>query len=206
MPSIEDPPTVFLVDDEPDVRAAAVHVLTRAGFSVEEFGSPEPLLHAVKPDVSGCYVLDLHLPQMSGLELRQRLLAKGCRQPFIILTGRGDVPAAIDAMKRGAADFLEKPFEPKKLLAAVQRAVQRDHEQRRDGVVRQRLHERLKTLTPRQRQVLIQMMRGETSKEIAKQLHIASTTVEVHRSKIVKNLGFDSLAEMLYALTRLGIT
>jgi two-component system response regulator FixJ len=204
MPSIDPPPTVFLVDDEPDVRVAAVYVLKHAGYRVEEYESPEPLLAAVKPEAAGCYVLDLHLPQMSGLELRERLLANGCRQPFIILTGRGRVPVAVQAMKRGAVDFLEKPFEPERLLAAVQKAIQRDEIERREGSARHQLRDRLKLLTPRERQVLDHMMRGETSKEVAGQLGIASTTVEVHRSKVIKKLRYNSLAEMLCALTRFG--
>jgi FixJ family two-component response regulator len=141
---------------------------------------------------------------MSGLELRERLVAKGCRQPFIILTGGGDVPLAIAAMKRGAADFLEKPFEPDRLLAAVQKAVERDQNQRRNEAVRHQLQERLKTLTPRERQVLDHIMRGQSSKEIARDLGIASTTVEVHRSRLVRKLGFDSLTEMLYSLSQHG--
>ncbi|HEY2148507.1 MAG TPA: response regulator [Pirellulales bacterium] len=204
MPATENPPTVFVVDDEPDVRAAAVMVLKRAGYLVEEYESPEPMLAAMKPEVPGCYLLDLHLPEMNGLELRERLLAKGCRQPFIILTGGGDVPVAIQAMKRGAVDFLEKPFEPERLLAAVQRAVERNEEERRDESTRHQLQERLTMLTVRERQILDHMMRGESSKEIAGELGIASTTVEVHRSRLIKKLGFDSLAEMLYALTQFG--
>jgi FixJ family two-component response regulator len=204
MPSIDPLPTVFLVDDEPDVRMAAVHVLKRAGYAVQEFEAPEPLLAAMKPEAPGCYVLDLHLPNMSGLELREKLLEKECRQPFIILTGTGDVPAAIQAMKRGAVDFLEKPLEPERLLAAVQKAIRQDETERRDEAARHQLRKRLKLLTPRERQVLDHMMRGETSKEIAGHLGIASTTVEVHRSKVSKKLGYDSLAELLCAVTRFG--
>lgn len=204
MPDIENQPTVSFVDDEPDVRTAAVHVLKQAGYSVEEYESPGPLLAAAKPDVPGCYVLDLHLPQMNGLELRERLLEKGCRQPFIILTGGGDVPVAIQAMKRGAVDFLEKPFEPERLLAAVQRAVERDEAERRDESARHQLQERLTRITVRERQVLDHMLRGESSKEIASKLGIASTTVEVHCSRLIRKLGFGSLAEMLYTLTQLG--
>lgn len=197
--------TVFLVEDDDDIRTSAVWTLQRAGVAVEAHSSAEELLNSVKPEMPGCYVLDLQLPEMSGMDLRRRLVEMGCRQPFLILSGQGDVALAVEAMQLGAVDFIEKPFEPRRLLDAVRKCIDRDAVERRGRVAQQQLQKRLSALTPRERDVLDLVVQGRMAKQIAKQLIISPKTVEVHRSRVIKKLGVESLAQLLYVMNQLPV-
>jgi two-component system, LuxR family, response regulator FixJ len=192
--------TVFLVEDDVDVRQSATWALERHGVAVEAFASAEEILMSLNPDALGCYVLDLRLPEMNGLELRRRLVENGCRQPFIILSGEGDVALAVEAMRLGAVDFIEKPVEPSKLLDAVRKCIEFDAVERRRRAAQQQLERRLNTLSPREREVFDLVVQGQTSKQIGMALTISPKTVEVHRSRIVKKLGFESAAQLVIAM------
>ena len=192
--------TVFLVEDDVDVRESATWTLQRHGVAVEAFASAKEILMSLNPDALGCYVLDLRLPEMNGLELRRRLVEKGCRQPFIILSGEGDVALAVEAMRLGATDFIQKPVEPGKLLDAVRKCIESDAVDRRGRAAQRQLERRLSTLSPREREVLDFVMQGQTSKQIGMALTISPKTVEVHRSRIVQKLGFESAAQLVLAM------
>jgi two-component system, LuxR family, response regulator FixJ len=192
--------TVFLVEDDVDVRESATWTLERHGVAVEAFASANEILMSLNPDALGCYVLDLQLPEMNGLELRRRLVENGCRQPFIILSGEGDVALAVEAMRLGAADFIEKPVEPSKLLDAVRKCIEFDAVERRGRAAQQQLERRLNTLSPREREVFDLVVQGQTSKQIGMALTISPKTVEVHRSRIVKKLGFESAAQLVFVM------
>jgi RNA polymerase sigma factor (sigma-70 family) len=195
--------TVFLVEDDDDVRASAVWTLQAAGFAVEAFSSAEELLKSPRPEAAGCYVLDLKLPEMSGMELRRRLVELGCQQPFIVITGQGDVTIAVEAMRLGAVDFIEKPFEPRRLLRIVKKCLEREVVERRGRAAQQQLQDRLRRLTPRERDVLQLVVQGQASKEIAQNLGISPKTVEVHRSRLMKKLGVESQAQLHYVMAQL---
>jgi two-component system response regulator FixJ len=192
--------TVFLVEDDVDVRESAACTLQMNGVAVETFASANEILMSLNPDALGCYVLDLRLPEMNGFELRRRLVEKGCRQPFIILSGDGDVSLAVEAMRLGAVDFLEKPVEPRKLLDAVRKCIEFDAIERRGRGAQQRLEQRLNTLSPREREVLDLVVQGQTSKQIGMALAISPKTVEVHRSRIMKKLEVESATQLLLVL------
>jgi FixJ family two-component response regulator len=194
--------TVFLVDDDEDLRNGVAWILRGAGLAVEAHASPDGLLQAPPPDLLGCFLLDLQLPGMSGLELLKRLCEKGCHQPFIVLSGRGDISMAVEAMRLGAIDFIEKPFSHQRLLDAVQKAVEHDISARRRRAEQLGLQQRLNTLTSREREVLECVVLGRLSKQIAHELMISPKTVEVHRSRIMKKLEVDSLAQLLHTMTR----
>jgi two-component system, LuxR family, response regulator FixJ len=194
--------TVFVVDDDEEFRNAVAGILRAAGLAVETYASPVGLLESPQPDLLGCYLLDLQLPEMSGLELCKRLYGKGCRQPFIVLSGRGDISTALDAMRLGAVDFIEKPFNHARLLDTVQKAVERDASARCQRAEQLVLERKLSKLTPREAEVLQCVVLGRLSKQIAIELAISPKTVEVHRSRIMKKLEVDSLAQLLHLMNK----
>jgi two-component system, LuxR family, response regulator FixJ len=193
---------VFLVDDDQQIRDSLAWMLRSVGLEVECYGSPEAALAACTPDRPACLVIDLQLPGMSGLELRKRLLENGCYQPFIVMSGHGDVSLAVRAMRMGAMDFLEKPFSHQRLLEAIQKGVERDADERRRHAERTAIQTRLESLTPREREVLSLVADGTLSKRIAGQLGISPKTVEVHRSNIMKKMKVDSVAQLVNLVTR----
>ena len=200
--AIESPGTVFVVDDDEEFRNTVAGILRAAGLGVEAYASPVGLLQSPQPDLLGCYLLDLQLPEMSGLELCKRLYGKGCRQPFIVLSGRGDISTALDAMRLGAVDFIEKPFNHARLLDTVQKAIERDVSARCQRAEQLVLERKLSKLTARETEVLECVVLGRLSKQIAIELAISPKTVEVHRSRIMKKLEVDSLAQLLHLMNK----
>ncbi len=190
-------PTVTVVDDELHVLKAVARLLRSEGFPVATFSSPREFLDQLDPGAPGCLVLDMSMPQMSGLEIQQELEKRGCLLPVIFLTGRADVPATVQAMKRGAADFLTKPVEDEDLLAAIRRAMERDVVAREERAEVASIRERLETLTPREREVLEHVVSGELNKQIAGRLGTVEKTIKVHRARVMEKMKAASLADLV---------
>jgi FixJ family two-component response regulator len=189
--------SVFLVDDEEDVRDAVTFLLKTAGHRVEALASADALLQRVGPDDQGCLVLDVRLPGMTGLELQTRLAELDVRLPIIFISGHGDIPMAVHAVNAGALDFLEKPFDDEALLERVDKALELDRS-RREAVARHReMESRLATLTPREREVMEEILRGKLNKIIAADLDMSVRTVEVHRARVEEKLGARNRSDMV---------
>jgi FixJ family two-component response regulator len=197
--------TVFLVDDDEALRRATTRMLTASGFEVRGFASAEEYLAGLDAAAAGCLLLDLRLPGRSGLELQRLLLERGCRLPIVFLTGHADVPASVYAMKQGAVDFLEKPARGEELIAALQRALALDAEQRRIDAELQILRGRYAKLSEREKQVLAELLAGARNKQAAFALGIAERTVKLHRSRVLKKMGTDSIPELVRMAERLGL-
>jgi two-component system response regulator FixJ len=189
--------TVFVVDDDQAVRDSLQQLLQAVGLRVQTYVSARDFLLAYRPDTPGCLVLDIRMPGMGGLDLQAQLVEQGVQLPIIFLTGHGDVPAAVRALKAGAMDFLQKPVNSQSLLDLVQQAIRRDGEARAQSAERSEVVRRLATLTPREREVLDRMVAGKANKVIAVELAISERTVEFHRGKIMKKMCARSLAELV---------
>lgn len=199
-PSLNDHgPVVHVVDDDPSFLSAIARLLRAAGHRVRTFASAAELL-AEPGDAAGCVIADLRMPGMDGLALQQALLRQASVLPVIFLTGEGDIPTSVRAMRHGAEDFLTKHAPKEDLLAAVQRAIARDARQRAQGARLRALRARFDLLTPRERDVLRQVVRGQLNKQIAAELGIGERTVKLHRTAITTKLRVRSVAE----LTRLA--
>ncbi len=199
-------PIVFVVDDETPVRRALSRLLRAAGLAVIAFASPEEFLVQYDPHMPGCLVLDLMMPGFNGLELQEALDEKGSTLPIIFLTGRGDVPSTVQAMKGGAIDFLIKPVEDKDLLAAVRAAIERDGVSRREQTELSEIRARLAALTPREREVLEHVVTGKLNKQIAADLGTAEKTIKVHRARVMTKMKVQSVAELVRLSERGGIS
>lgn len=199
-------PVVRIVDDNDAVRESLSWLLESAGLRVESYADAQAFLHGWQPETPGCLVLDLCLPGMSGLELQRRLEGEGRHIPIIFLTGHGDIPSAVEAMRGGATEFLTKPYNEEQLLEWVQRAVAQDAEDRRQEAERAALRDRLGALTPREQDVLELVVEGRMNREIAEQLHISAKTVEMHRARVMEKTGAGSAVELvrLYLAARSG--
>lgn len=180
--------TVFIVDDDPDIRESLQWLIESVGLDVKTFSSANEFLEQYDPEAAGCLVLDVRMPGISGLDLQEMLRKRGCELPIIIVTGYADVPMAVRALKNGALEFLQKPYSEQLLLEHVQRAILRDAENRDAINRRQVLLRRLESLTRREREVLDFVVEGLSSKEIAERLDISFKTVETHRAKIMKKM------------------
>ncbi|MFN2110179.1 MAG: response regulator transcription factor [Anaerolineae bacterium] len=189
-------PTVFVVDDDPEVQNALRWLIQSVALPVETFGSAEGFVDAVGPDRPGCLVLDVRMPGMGGLRLLENLRSLEIQLPVIVLTGHGDVPLAVRAMKAGAIDFVEKPCADQDLLDRIYSALQRDAELRAETARRAAINEQLKALTPREREILDRLMKGQANKVIAAELAISERTVESHRRHIKEKMNVRSLAEL----------
>jgi FixJ family two-component response regulator len=194
------PPTVFIIDDDQAVRDAVGLLLQTAGLVVETFPSAAVFLESTAVRRPGCLVLDVRMPGMSGLDLQKQLQQQGCRTPIIFMTGHGDVPMAIRAMKAGAFDFIEKPFQGEALLGRVREALQLDTLERRRQVRRAAALERLALLSPREREVLERVATGQYNKVIAAELGISLSTVEIHRKRVMEKLQAGSLSDLIRTL------
>ena len=199
-------PRVFVVDDETPVRRALSRLLRAAGFAVAGFASPKEFLREYDPNTPSCLVLDLMMPDFNGLELQRTLASKGCVLPIIFLTGQGDVPKSVQAMKGGAIDFLTKPVNDEDLLAAVRAAIERDDVSRREQTELSEIRARLATLTPREREVLEHVVTGQLNKQIAADLGIAEKTIKVHRARVMAKMKVQSVAELVRLTERGGIS
>lgn len=190
-------PTVFIVDDDEGVRDSLSLLIESNGIRVEAYGSARGFLEQYQPDRAGCLILDMRLPDLGGLDLLEKLAETGGLLPVIILTGHGDVPAAVHAMKVGAMDFIEKPVAGDRLLDRITQAIEQDRQRRSQSVDHARLAARIDRLTPRERQIMELIVDGKANKVIAIELQISERTVELHRSRIMKKLQARSLAELI---------
>jgi len=197
--------TIFVVDDYAPVRRAVSRLLHAAGFAVVAFASPQEFLAQYDPRIPGCLVLDLDMPAVNGLELQRILATKGSVLPIIFLTGHGDVPKSVQAMKLGASDFLTKPVNDKDLLAAIRAAIEKDRVLRRRQTELAEIRARLATLTPREREVLEHVVIGKLNKQIASDLGTVEQTVKVHRARVMQKLRLQSVAELVRLTERCRI-
>jgi len=189
--------TVFVIDDDAGVRQGLRFMLRAAGYSVEAFPSARSFLEDYHPRRSGCLLLDIQLPQMSGLELQQTLNLRGWRIPVIFITGHGTVPLAIAAMKAGAFDFIEKPLREDALVESIERALRWNDRAYEERLERATLQTRAVSLTPREREVFELVAAGEPNKAIAHHLRISFRTVELHRAHIIQKLQARSLSDLI---------
>ena len=198
-------PTVFIVDDDPAVLKSLSRLLRANHVNVVTFGSPQEFLERYDPHTSGCLVLDVAMPGLNGLELQEALRVKGSAIPIIFLTGHGDIPMSVQAMKGGALDFLTKPVHDKDLLKAVEAALEKDRIERQSRAELVDIQERLATLTPREREVLIHVVSGQLNKQIAYDLGTVEKTIKVHRARVMEKMKVGSVAELVRLTERAGI-
>jgi FixJ family two-component response regulator len=197
--------TVFLVDDDPGVLTALARVLQVEGWRVETYASAEAFLARPDPAAWGCIVLDVDLPGLDGLEMQRRLAETGQFLPIVFLTGKGDIPMSVLAIKAGATDFLTKPVPAAVLLAAVQASLEQGDAARQAQVDNAELQRRLAGLSPREREVLEGVAAGKLNKQIAADLGIVEQTVKFHRARIMERMKADSVAELMFIAAKLGI-
>jgi two-component system, LuxR family, response regulator FixJ len=198
-------PTVFVVDDDPSVRRALARLIDSVGLKVETYPGGQEFLNAYDASRPGCLVLDVRMPQVSGLQLQEWLSERGIELPIIFVTGHGDVPMSVRAMRAGAVDFLPKPFSNQDLLDAVQRALTRDVELRAARATRASVDERVRRLTRREREVFVLVATGKMNKEIASALDISEKTIKVHRARVMEKMEAGSLAELVLLAQAAGV-
>jgi two-component system, LuxR family, response regulator FixJ len=191
------PPTVFIVDDDSGVRSSIRVLLKSIGINALPFPSAPEFLQAYKIEQPGCLILDIRMPGMSGLELQLELNKRGAVIPVIFITGHGDIPMAVEAMRHGAFDFVQKPFRDQELIDRVQQALARDVETRKDLQTHTRTKEQLASLTPRERQVLDLMVAGQANKVMAHDMGLSQRTVEIHRAHVMEKMQARSLAHLV---------
>ena len=194
---IEAKPVIFVVDDDASVRKSLARLLGSHGLTVETFDSAEQFLKREFYDGTGCIILDVRMPGLSGIALHDELARTDYHVPVIFITGHGDIPMGVEAMKKGASDFLPKPFEESQLLDAVNRALEKSARDRADRIEAERARMRIDRLTPREREVLPYIIAGMLNKQIAFKLDIAEKTIKVHRGHIMEKLGVDSVVELV---------
>jgi two-component system, LuxR family, response regulator DctR len=194
----------YLVDDDAAIRDALAWLLRSRGVQSRAWASAEAFLADYRDDMRGCLLLDIRMTGMTGTELFDRLLARGCTMPVIFLTGHGDVPLAVKALKRGAFDFIEKPFNDNELADRVIEALQLEESQRQQDGMKAEIEERLTSLTEREREVMACILAGKLNKVIADELQIAMRTVEVHRAHIFEKMGVRSAVELAQLLSSAG--
>ena len=201
----EMPAVVFVIDDDPSMRAALADLVGSVGLQVQPFASPQDFLHSERPDAPGCLVLDVRLPGMSGLAFQKELARLGVTLPVIFITGHGDIPMSVRAMKAGALEFLTKPFHDQELLDAIHAAIERDRERRLEAVLVAELRERHATLTERERQIMTLVVVGHANKQIAAELNLSEMTVKVHRGQVMRKMHAGSLPELVRMADRLNV-
>jgi len=202
----EGKPTVFVIDDDALVRSAIEDLLRSVGLQVETFGSTQEFLRSKRPDAPGCLVLDVRLPGLSGLEFQHTLIESGVHLPIIFISGHGDIPMSVRAMKLGAVEFLTKPLREQELLDVIQMGIERDRLRRQEAKVVAELRERFDSLTSREREVLSLVITGRPNKQIAFQLDLSEMTVKVHRSQIMRKMRAKSLVDLVRMADKLGIS
>jgi len=196
-------PIVIVVDDDPSVRSSLKLLVSTVGLRVESFESAETVLERTLPDTVSCFVLDVRLRGLSGLDFQRELAARNIRIPIVFITGHGDIPMSVRAMKAGAVEFLTKPFRDQDLLDAIHLALERDRARREEEQERIQLQQRFESLTSRERDVLWMVVSGMLNKQIAAQLGTAENTVKVHRRRAMKKMEAQSLAELIRMIERL---
>jgi FixJ family two-component response regulator len=197
---------VFVIDDDPSMRAALEDLISSVGLQARLFASPQEFLQGPRSDAPGCLVLDVRLPGMSGLTFQKELERAGITLPVIFITGHGDIPMSVRAMKAGAVEFLTKPFHDQEMLDAIHAAIERDRQSRRQALLVAELRERYITLTERERQIMTLVVVGRANKQIAAELNLSEMTVKVHRGQAMRKMQAESLPELVRMADRLGVT
>lgn len=203
--ALETEPIVFVVDDDPSMRKALANLFRSVGLRAEVFGSARELLETELPDVASCLVLDIRLPGPSGLDFQAELAKANIQIPIIFMTGHGDIPMTVKAMKAGAIDFLTKPFRDQDMLDAVATAIERDRTRRKDQKAVAELRTVFETLTTRERDVFALVASGLMNKQIAAEIGLAEITVKIHRGHIMRKMGARSLADLVRMAEMLGV-
>ena len=202
----KSPPMVFVADDDLSVRKGLERLIKSVGLKVETFASAEEFLQR-RPYREGpsCLVLDVRMPGLSGIDLQNELTRKDIFLPIIFITGHGDIPMSVKAMKNGAVDFLPKPFDDKTLLSAIDRAIDKDVERRKEHAEKAKIQRRVNTLTPREYEVLRWVITGMLNKQIASQLKVTEKTIKVHRGRLMQKMQVVSVAELVRLAQKCGI-
>src|SRR5678815_675757 len=196
---------VFVIDDDASMRDAVSRLLNAVGLTVQTFASAREFLAGRLPDVPGCVVLDVRLPGLSGLDLQREMVERGIHIPVIFITGHGDIPMSVQAMKAGAVEFLTKPFRDQDLLDAVRSGIQLDRQGRKERAELAELRDGLRQLTPREREVMSLVVAGLLNKQIALRLGTSEKTIKIHRSHVMQKMRADSLADLVRMSQKLGI-
>ena len=201
---VEERAVVFVIDDDPSMRLALEDLVRSVGLEVRAFAAPQEFLQSKPPDAPACLVLDVRLPGMSGLTLQKELAKEGLALPVIFVTGHGDIPMSVRAMKAGAVEFLSKPFHDQDMLDAIHAAIERDRKRRREAIGVAGVRERFATLTERERQIMTLVVIGRANKQIAAELSLSEMTVKVHRGQVMRKMHAGSLPELVRMADRLG--
>ncbi len=203
--SRESDAVIAIVDDDPSVREGLSSLIRSAGLQVETFASAQEFLARTGAEAPSCLVLDLQLPGLSGLDLQKRMAEVGLEIPIVFLTGHGNIPASVQAMKAGAVEFLTKPFDEQDLLQAIQEAIERDRQNRQQHAEMHELQNRYESLTAREQEVMQQVVSGLLNKQIAAELNIAEYTVKIHRGRVMRKMHAESLADLVRMAENLQI-
>jgi FixJ family two-component response regulator len=195
---------VFVIDDDPSMRGALEDLIGSVGLQVHAFPSPQEFLGSQRPDVPGCLVLDVRLPGMSGLNFQKELGKVGVTLPIVFITGHGDIPMSVRAMKAGAVEFLTKPFHDQEMLDAIHAAIEQDRKRRQAAQLVTELRQRYTTLTERERHIMTLVVAGQANKQIAADLSLSEMTVKVHRGQVMRKMQAGSLPHLVRMADRLG--
>ena len=201
----EPRPVVLVIDDDPSVRTALASLLGSVGLDVSLFESTQAFLESERPDAPSCIVLDVRLPGLGGLDLQRELARSGDHPPIIFITGHGDIPMTVRAMKDGAIEFLTKPFRDQELLDAIHLGIERDRARRQEAGAVAGLRERFQSLTTREREIMAHVVTGRMNKQIAGDLDVSEITIKVHRGQVMRKMGAKSFAELVRMADRLGV-
>ncbi|WP_207484333.1 response regulator transcription factor [Arenibaculum pallidiluteum] len=198
-----DQSTVFIIDDDLSIRESLQSLFQSVGQAAQTFETTREFLAAKRPDAPGCLVLDVRLPGGSGLEFQRELVSSGILMPVVFITGHGDIPMSVGAMKAGAIEFLTKPFRDQDLLDAVHKGIERDRERRREASSLQELRDRFRSLTPREREIMVLVAAGQLNKQVAAALQLSEITVKVHRGQVMRKMKARTLPDLVRFADRL---